>query len=200
MAGVYDLKPGFVAALSGIEDRLAAARVTPTAVTLSALPVAAASAGVVAAGASWHPLWWVLVAPLAMARLALQALDGSLARRTGRCSRRGAVANELVDRASDVVMIGALGLAASPALAASAVAAALLVSLTGVLAQALDGQRLTGGPMGKADRMAVLALAALAAPWAGTGALTAALWVMLAGSLATFALRARGLLKPGEVA
>jgi CDP-diacylglycerol--glycerol-3-phosphate 3-phosphatidyltransferase len=140
-------------------------------------------------------LLWLGVAPLGVARLALNALDGSVARRTQTATPSGAVANEVCDRLADWALLVPLAAFVSPSLVLTAVLAALSVSLCGVLAQALTGTRATRGPMGKADRIAVLSTASV------IGAVTSApivfviaLATVIFGSLVTIVLRLKGLL------
>jgi phosphatidylglycerophosphate synthase len=151
--------------------------------------------GALAAGAaSDEPLIWLAVVPLCLVRLALNALDGSVARRTGTARPFGVVLNEIADRVSDTALIGSVGFVVSPVLALAAIAAAFLSSITGVLVLALTGTRASTGPMGKADRTAVVAIMATAAAFTGsTIPLALGLWVILVGSLVTAASRIRAL-------
>jgi CDP-diacylglycerol--glycerol-3-phosphate 3-phosphatidyltransferase len=104
--------------------------------------------------------------------MALNAIDGMLAREFGQASRLGAYLNEL----GDVIADGALYLpfallAGSNAwLVWTIVALSIVSELAGVLGQALRGERRYDGPMGKSDRAfvfgAVGLLAAIGAPLA----------------------------------
>ena len=157
---VYKLKPWFVGRLSVVTQRLADRGTHPNTVTVAGV-VAAALAGVALVAGAWlDPLWWAAVPLLGVLRLAANAIDGSLARLTGRSSARGEVLNEVGDRAGDGVMLAALGPSVGWGLAGWAVAAAFLVAFVGVLAQAATGERDSSGPMGKADRVMVLSIAA----------------------------------------
>jgi CDP-diacylglycerol---glycerol-3-phosphate 3-phosphatidyltransferase len=195
--GLYSVKPWFVSRLRRTEDALVRRRVSPNTLTVAAVAVSVlAGAAVALGGLTHHVSWWFLVPPLAIVRLALNALDGAIARRTQQATSSGAVLNELGDRASDTAMMAPAALVAAPALALGAVAAAYLTSLTGVLGLALTGTRLQGGPMGKADRVVVVALATLAAAALGSGvAITVGLCVIGAGCAVTVALRVRSLIE-----
>ena len=195
--GLYDVKPWFVRRLRRIEEWMVARRVSPNTLTWAAVGVSALAGAAIALGGLAHePLWWLLVPPLAVVRLALNALDGSIARRQGSGSRAGALLNELGDRAADTSMIVPAAWIARPALALGVVAATYLTSLTGVLGTVVDGARLNGGPMGKADRVAVLAFAAGAAAALGTPeAISAGLWVVGGGCVVTIVLRTRTLVR-----
>ena len=193
--GLYDVKPWFVRKLRRLEDALVAHDVSPNALTATAVAVSVLAGAALAVGGLTHePAWWWLIPPLVVVRLALNAMDGSVARRTGKASRAGALLNELGDRAADTAMIAPAGLVARPALALGVVAASYLTSLTGVLGLAVGGTRLQGGPMGKADRVAVMAVAAsVAAAMGSPDAISVALLVIAGGCVVTIGLRVRSL-------
>lgn len=188
---LYAIKPAFIRRLRRVEDALVARGVSADALTLAAVVVSLAAGGAIAAGGlADRPAIWLAVPPLVLVRLALNALDGSVARRTGTARPFGAALNEAGDRASDAATIGSAGFVAGPALALAAVAAALAASLCGVLALALTGRRDNGGPMGKADRAALLALGATVGALGGSALpFTIVLWIVIAGSLATAVAR-----------
>lgn len=168
-ATLYDVKPWFVARLRPVEARAVAAGVTPAVLTWLGLACAAATAGALLAGLRW-PLLWLAVPVLSLARMACNALDGAVARRTGAGSRQGAVLNELVDRGADLLTFAALAPLAGLPLAAAAVVTALTTSFVAVTGQAVTGTRIAAGPLGKPDRVAVLSGAAVAAPVMGHSA------------------------------
>src|SRR5204862_6822688 len=127
-----------------------------------------AVAGVAIGVAGARPAWWLAPVPLLLfARIACNALDGMVARDAGTARPWGIVLNETGDRVADLLVCG--GLVASGALppfAALALLPALLfVSYLGVIGQAAGGARCYAGPLGKADRMALVGLYCLAAPW-----------------------------------
>jgi CDP-diacylglycerol--glycerol-3-phosphate 3-phosphatidyltransferase len=194
---LYAIKPWFVRRLRRVEDALVAQRVSPDTLTLSAVVVStAAGAAIAAGGLLQRPSLWLLVPPLVLVRLALNALDGSIARRTRRARPLGTALNEIGDRVSDAAMIGATGLAVRPGLAAGAVASSFLASSTGVLALALTGRRDSGGPMGKADRAALLAAGAMTGALVGSALpFVVVLWTVLAGGLVTTIARMRRLFR-----
>ena len=193
--GLYSVKPWFVRELRVIEDWMVARRVSPDMLTWAAVVTSVLAGAALAAGGLAHePRWWLLVPPLAVVRLALNALDGSIARRAGSSSPAGGILNELGDRAADAAMIVPAGVVVRPSLALGALAVTYLTSITGILGIAIDGSRLNGGPMGKADRVAVVALAALAGgAFASPVPVEAGLWTIAAGCLATIIIRTRTL-------
>jgi archaetidylinositol phosphate synthase len=104
-------------------------------------------------------------------------LDGEVARATSRTSRRGDLVDHVLDRYADVAIL--LGLAVSgfaiPVLALLALVSLLLTSYMGTQAQAVGLGRTYGGLLSRADRLVILAFAALLEfdwslpwPWAPT--------------------------------
>ena len=86
--------------------------------------------------------------------MALNAIDGMLAREHDQKSRLGAVLNELSDVVSDAALYLPFALVAplSPIAAVIAVVLAGLTEMTGVVAQTIGSTRRYDGPMGKSDR------------------------------------------------
>jgi CDP-diacylglycerol--glycerol-3-phosphate 3-phosphatidyltransferase len=100
--------------------------------------------------------------------------------------------NELGDRVADLGVFAGLALVpgVSVGLVGAAAALSLLASHVGVAAEAAGGRRLRGGPMGKADRMAALAVAAIASGLSGDLLFLRLLpAVVLVGAVATLVLR-----------
>jgi CDP-diacylglycerol--glycerol-3-phosphate 3-phosphatidyltransferase len=162
MASIYELKPAFQGLLRPMTRRLAAAGMTANAVTLLAalLSLAAGTAIAWTRGA----LGTLLLLPAVLfARMALNAVDGMLAREHGQKSRLGALLNELGDVVSDTALYLPLALVPgfSPALVAVIVVLAALGELAGVLGQTIGASRRYDGPMGKSDRAFVFGLVAL---------------------------------------
>lgn len=189
-AGLYGIKPAFVARLRRLEDLAVRRRVPPDALTVLGVGLGAL-AGVALMLGTTEPLLWLAVGPLALARMACNAIDGSLARRTNTASRRGAVLNEVGDRVADVVTFAALAPAVGAPLALGVVAVALATSFMAVTGQALVGRRTAAGPMGKPDRVAVIGCAAGVAAFTGPAALAAGAWIVVGLGLVTIALRGR---------
>lgn len=177
-AGLYGLKPWFVARLRGVEDAAVRRGVSAGQLTWAGFAFAGGTAAVLLAGLT-NPLWWLAVGPLSLGRMACNALDGAVARRTSTADHRGAVLNELCDRAADAVTFAALAPVVGVALAGGAVVTAVATSFVAVLAQAVTGRRLTAGPLGKPDRVAVLSVGAAAAVVVGPAALASAAWVLV---------------------
>ena len=189
-SGLSALKPAFVARLRRLEDHAVARSVSADALTWAAVGVAGLTALVVVAGTR-VPLLWLAVAPLALLRMACNAMDGSLARRTSSETRRGAVLNELGDRVADALTFGALAAVVGAPLALGVLAVALATSFVAVLGQACAGERLAAGPLGKPDRVAVLSVSAAVAAFAGPAAITVGAWTIVALGGLTVVRRAR---------
>jgi phosphatidylglycerophosphate synthase len=130
---------------------------------LSALAVLVAGIGGACLALAQVAAALLLAVPfLAALRLALNVLDGAVARRLAVSRPMGEMWNELGDRMCDVLFIG--GLVFHPAVDArlvlAAVVAALLASYAGITARAAGGSRQYTGLMSKPGRMVVLAVAA----------------------------------------
>ena len=153
MPSIYQLKPRFQNLLRPLVIRLHAGGVTANQVTLAAGLVSLLVAALVAAFVE-HP-WLFALIPLWMAlRMALNAIDGMLAREFGQQSRLGAYLNELCDVIADSALFLAFALlpGVSPALVVLVTLLALLSEYAGVLGPMVGASRRYDGPMGKSDR------------------------------------------------
>lgn len=174
LASIYDVKPKFQAMLQPLCRRLAAVGFTANQVTLLAAGLSIAHGLVL----WWQPgraIWLLLLPVTLFIRMALNAIDGMLAREHGQKSRLGAILNELCDAVSDTALYLPFALipGLSPAAAVLATILAVLTELTGVLGPMVGSLRRYDGPMGKSDRafafglLAVLiAATAIPAQWA----------------------------------
>lgn len=163
MASIYDLKPAFQGLLRPLTRALARGGATPNHVTVAAL----ALSGAVGALIAWRPdaRWPLLVLPGALfVRMALNALDGMMAREQAMASRLGAVLNELGDVVSDAALYLPLALVPGvrPALLVPVVVLSVIAEMTGVVAIQIGARRRYDGPMGKSDRAFVFGGLALA--------------------------------------
>ncbi|MEU5688545.1 phosphatidate cytidylyltransferase [Streptomyces venezuelae] len=181
MNGLYALKPWYADKLSGVRAALVRREVSPDTLTLAGVACAAGAAVALVAlpfGYAAPP-----VALLLAARLAFANLDGALARDTGRTTRRGALLNELGDRAADLVVLAGFLPLAPLWLVATAALAATLPSWVSLAGAAAGADRLNGGPVGKTERCALVVVAA------ASGWTVPVLAVVAAGSALTAALR-----------
>lgn len=132
--------------------------VTPATVSVVSLLVAGAAALAFVAGGGWYVVGAVLV----FANGWLDLLDGRLARRLGVDSPAGDLLDHVIDRYADVVILA--GLAAGLGrwgLGFAAVTGVLLTSYLGTQAEAVGLSRVYGGLVGRADRLALIAVAAV---------------------------------------
>ncbi|MBE7186383.1 MAG: CDP-alcohol phosphatidyltransferase family protein, partial [Methylobacterium mesophilicum] len=104
MATLYALKPAFQARLRPLTRRLAAAGVTANQVTVAAALLSILTAILIALRPETRPLFWLLPVVL-FVRMALNAIDGMLAREHGQASKLGMYLNEICDVVSDTVLI-----------------------------------------------------------------------------------------------
>ncbi|OLL27362.1 CDP-alcohol phosphatidyltransferase [Burkholderia sp. SRS-W-2-2016] len=191
---LYELKPKFQNLLRPLTRSLAQRGITANQVTLCAaagsIAVGAlASLGFVARGLFLLIPLWLFV------RMALNAIDGMLAREHGQKSVPGAYLNELGDIVSDLALV-------LPFLAASGFAAAdiwlfalaaVVVECAGLIGPLVGGSRRYDGPFGKSDRAVALGAFAL---WVGlsmpVGAVAIWVWrLLIVLSLVTVVRRAQ---------
>ncbi|WP_448678646.1 CDP-alcohol phosphatidyltransferase family protein [Pseudomonas nicosulfuronedens] len=153
MLSVYQLKSRFQNLLRPLVTRLHERGVTANQVTLAACGLSLLVALAVALLAS-HA-WVFLLIPLWMfLRMALNAMDGMLAREFGQQSKLGAYLNELTDVIADSALYLPFALlpGVSPALVVLVVVLAVISEYAGVLGVMVGASRRYDGPMGKSDR------------------------------------------------
>lgn len=162
MPSIYDLKPRFQAILRPLVKSLAEAGVTANHVTVAALVLSF----IVGALITLFPAqkWPLLLMPLALfVRMALNAIDGMLAREHAMKSSLGAILNELGDVLSDTALY--LPLAWVPGVNSVWIVGvtilAIVSEMTGVIAVQIGAARRYDGPMGKSDRAFVFGLLGL---------------------------------------
>lgn len=153
MASIYDLKPAFQNLLRPVCRGLVRAGLTANQVTASAMVLSC----LVGALIWWRhgERWPLLVVPAALlVRMALNAIDGMMAREHDMQTRMGAILNELGDVLSDAALY--LPLALMPGVRAGLVVPVVLLAvvceMTGVVGVQIGASRRYDGPMGKSDR------------------------------------------------
>lgn len=162
MPTIYDLKPKFQALLRPVCVVLVRAGVTANAVTGAALVLSMAHG-------AWLALmptsrWPLLLLPVTLfLRMALNAIDGMMAREHGQASAAGAVLNELSDVVADAALY--LPFALIPGVDAQLVVLVVIAGIIGEMAGALGpmlgGTRQYNGPLGKSDRAFAFGLLAV---------------------------------------
>jgi len=131
---------------------------TPNGVSVVAFLLAVAAGGVYAI-ATQNPLLYLLGAVLVFLNGWLDIVDGALARELEVASSGGDLLDHVLDRYADIVII--VGLAAGLsrwALGIAAVTGVLMTSYLGTQAQAVGLDRVYGGLLGRADRLALVGI------------------------------------------
>ncbi|MFT3807679.1 CDP-alcohol phosphatidyltransferase family protein [Arenimonas sp.] len=177
MPSIYALKPAFQSLLRPGVAFLAKIGVTANTVTVFACVASVALGAVLYLAAS--PALFLLLPAWMFLRMALNAVDGMLAREFGQQSRLGGYLNELTDVIADAALYLPFALVAPfhPAWVVAVVLLAMLSEFAGALGPMMGSTRRYEGPMGKSDRAFVLGALGL---WHGlTGALPAFVaWTM----------------------
>lgn len=163
---LYDIKPKFQNLLRPTVARLHAIGVTANQVTLFAMLASILLGGVLICFP--NPLFFISLPVFLFFRMALNAIDGMLAREFNQQSLLGAILNEVGDIIADAALYLAFAFltGVSPWLVVLAVLLSWLTEFCGVITQTLTGSRNYRGPMGKSDRAFVLgALGLIIALW-----------------------------------
>jgi CDP-diacylglycerol--glycerol-3-phosphate 3-phosphatidyltransferase len=159
---VYDLKPRFQGLLRPSVLWLARVGVSANHVTVAALVLSFFVGGSIALYPNSR--WPLLIVPVALfVRMALNAIDGMLAREHAMKSSLGAILNELGDVLSDaaIYLPVALVTGVNAAWVVLIVILAVVSEMTGVVAVQIGAARRYDGPMGKSDRAFVFGLLCL---------------------------------------
>lgn len=174
MPSIYQLKPAFQNLLRPLVQRLFDNGTTANQITVLAAVISVV-VGVAIACFAQYPWVFVLIPVWMILRMALNAIDGMLAREFGQQSRLGAYLNELCDIVADCALI--LPFALIPGVNLLVVLLVTLLALfseySGVLGPMVGASRRYDGPMGKSDRAFVLGVVAtgIAIGW------ISALWI-----------------------
>lgn len=162
MPSIYDLKSDFQNILRPSVRKLAAKGFTANQVTVLAFALSCLIGWLVWAGAAYSIV--LLLIPLFLfARMALNAIDGMLAREHGQKSNLGAILNELGDVFSDAALYVPFLLAIDAPLGLTFLITVLSLAteMTGVVAVQIGASRRYDGPMGKSDRAFVFSVLAV---------------------------------------
>lgn len=179
---VYQLKSRFQNILRPLVHKLAAVGVTANQVTLAAAAVSLAIGAFLVV--TVDPCWFLLIPVWFFLRMALNAIDGMLAREHGQKSVLGAYLNELTDVVSDAALYLPFAFL-HPGLfwwVALVIFLSVLTEFAGVLGQTVGASRRYDGPLGKSDRAVLFgALGAFVALGGTFGMWT--VWLFAAASL-----------------
>jgi len=162
MKSIYELKPTFQNLLRPLCHRLVQWKITANQVTLCAMLLSVA-VGVLIAWQINNPVIFLLLPPILLIRMALNAIDGMMAREHNMQTPLGAILNELGDVISDTALYLPFVLltTVSPILIILLISLAIISEMTGVVATQIGASRRYDGPMGKSDRAFIFGLIGL---------------------------------------
>ncbi|REC62906.1 CDP-alcohol phosphatidyltransferase family protein [Chryseobacterium pennae] len=159
MISVYKLKPKFQQLLTPVLLFLNKNKITANQITISSI-LLSAIIGVLFWNAD-SSKWLFLSLPIGLLlRMALNALDGMMARRFNQTSKLGEVLNEVGDIVSDVIIFFPL-LKFQPEsiyLIVIFIALSVINEFAGLIGKIVGKERRYDGPMGKSDRALILGL------------------------------------------
>lgn len=150
---IYALKPRFQALLRPLTGLLYRAGVTANQVTVAACGISVALGVLLVLNPQTEQLF--LLVPIWLAvRMAMNAVDGMLAREYAQASNLGAYLNELADVVSDAALYMPFAVlpGSGPWHIGAVIALAITAEMAGVLAATVGAGRRYDGPMGKSDR------------------------------------------------
>jgi len=131
---------------------------SPNGVSVIAFLLAVAAGGVYAVAAG-RPILYLVGAVLVFLNGWLDLVDGALARDLDVASEAGDLLDHVLDRYADLVIIAGLAAGVGQyALGIAAVTGVLMTSYLGTQAQAVGLDRVYGGLLGRADRLALVGL------------------------------------------
>jgi CDP-diacylglycerol--glycerol-3-phosphate 3-phosphatidyltransferase len=172
MISIYELKPKFQNLLRPLVKKLATIGVTANQVTIFAMILSIVT-GLIIYTFSSNPIVFLIVPIILFVRMALNAIDGMLAREHDMKSALGNYLNELGDVISDLALYlpFAFLVGVSKPLLFAVVFLAIISEMTGVMGVVVGASRRYDGPMGKSDRafvfgvLAILFACGIAAGW-----------------------------------
>ena len=175
---IYDIKPQFQSLLRPIVKRLAIRGISANQVTIFAL-LGSVLTGVLVFVLAEYSVVFLLLPIWLFIRMALNAIDGMLAREFNQKTHLGHILNELGDVIADIAFLLPFMLISpfTGPIMLAIVMLAVLTELTGILAMTIGASRRYDGPMGKSDRAFVFSIIAL---WIGFGGPMPAVffWIM----------------------
>lgn len=163
MISIYNLKPRFQKILRPLCAGMVEKGITPNNITIGTAVLSVFTGLLLVLFNSHHSFFFIM--PFFMLlRMALNAMDGIIAKEFDMKTRQGAIYNELGDVISDVFLY--LPFAFLPQFNSTFVfliiILAVITEMSGILAFSIGSQRAYDGPMGKSDRAFVFSLLAVA--------------------------------------
>jgi CDP-diacylglycerol--glycerol-3-phosphate 3-phosphatidyltransferase len=157
MISVYKLKPKFQQLLMPILNFLHRKKVTANQITIGSIVLS-----LIIASLFWYadrfPIFFLVLPIGLLLRMALNALDGMMARLFNQTSKTGEVLNEVGDIVSDVVLFFPL-LKFHPEsiyLIVAFIVLSVVNEFCGLIGKVIANDRRYDGPMGKSDRALLL--------------------------------------------
>ena len=190
---LYDIKPRFQDLLRPVVKWLYARGVTANQVTCTATLLSILCGAMLIVFPD--PRLFLVLPFFLFLRMALNAIDGMLAREFNQKTSLGAILNETGDLISDAALY--LAFAMLPGVCAGLVVGTVLLAwlteFCGIIAQTLNGQRDYKGPLGKSDRALLFGALGLAISlWDGAlGYCNAVFWLAAVLSVWTCVNRSR---------
>ena len=174
---LYHLKSQFQDQLRPVSDKLVEQQVTANQVTVSAVLLSLGTAYVIAKPAQNQPKLWLLLPSSLFIRMALNAIDGMMAREHGQASKLGEILNEVGDILADTALLASLaphvnvihsqsteilatksasGLSYNQRHIISLITLSIATELLAIVSNKGLNVRANQGPLGKSDRAFVL--------------------------------------------
>ncbi len=157
---IYDLKPKFQALLRPIVQNLASKGYTANEVTIWA-GILSLIGGIVILLGLINRYFLLLIPFIMFIRMALNAIDGMLAKEHNMKTKKGAMLNELADVVSDTILYLPFAFLINPIIVVLFVVISIFTEFIGISSQAVYNNRRYDGPMGKSDRAFVVGLLSL---------------------------------------
>ncbi len=159
---IYDLKPAFQNLLRPIVTGLKSSGITPNQVTIFTCICSLGMAALLYLN-STNPTILFSIPVFMFLRMALNAIDGMLAKEHSMQTPLGALLNEFTDVLSDTALF--LAFVSHPLLNTSLIVLitvlAIMTELVGISTTTIGASRRSDGPMGKSDRAFIFGLIAL---------------------------------------
>lgn len=162
MISIYQLKPKFQNLLHPIVKRLYNMKFTANQITLLAMFLSV-SVGVLTYYLSNYRKIFFILPIFLFIRMALNAIDGMLAREFNQKSSLGGILNELGDIYSDTaIFLGLWNVIDSHILLILVIIFSIISEVAGILGAVVGKNRRYDGPMGKSDRAFIIGCLGLA--------------------------------------
>ncbi len=156
MISVYQLKPKFQKLLRPIVKKLYSLNITANQVTISAM-LLSMIIGFIVWYFSYNSFIYLILPVFLFIRMALNAIDGILAKEFGQKSKLGGVLNELGDIYSDTaIFLGLWNIVSNHFVFILLIVFSIISETAGILGAVVGNARRYDGPMGKSDRAFII--------------------------------------------